>query len=130
MSQNITVKLRWVPTTSQHVSNHSVPLHRKQNLRIALRIGPIGPFTHSFYLSTGTDSVSEMYCLYFILDECIVECLNRKWFQIRYCNLALQSARKLKLLVTLRFLPSLLQNIFLFISNGRPAVCLQQTAQL
>jgi hypothetical protein len=51
-------------------------------------------------------------------------------FQIRFCILALQSAHRLKLFVTLRFFPSLLQTIFLFISNGRPAVCLAQPAQL
>jgi hypothetical protein len=101
-----------------------------KKLRISLRVRPMRPFTHSFSLITITDSLPEMYCLYFILDECIAECLNRKWFQVRYWNLALQSARRLKLFVSLRFLPSLLHNIFLFILNGRPAVCLAQPAQL
>jgi hypothetical protein len=31
-SQNITVKLHGVPTTSQHISNHSALLHRKQKV--------------------------------------------------------------------------------------------------
>jgi hypothetical protein len=68
----------------------------------------MGPFTLSFFLITGTHSVPEMYCLYFILDEFIAECLKRKLFQIRFYILALHSAHRLKLFVTLRFLPSLL----------------------
>ena len=129
MSQNITVKLRGIPTTSQHISNHSAFLDRKHKVEDGSAYQADGSFHRFFFSEDGNRLCRRNIFLYFILDECIAEFLKRKLFQKRCFNLALQCS-KLKLFVTLMFLPFLSENFSLFVPNGPPAVCLTEPAQL